>query len=137
MNKISESGFITDSGKPMLPMERLNAFFSAHKGKRIIVRFEAVEPGSTAAQQAYYYGYVLPCVVEALKEHGTRVSEARADRWLLEQFPGDRSETEIGFGKNVTEARNLSREQMCDFLTWLQQYAAENLFIYIEDPQSI
>lgn len=132
-DKISESGIITENGQLRLPMDRLNAFFAANKGKRVVVRFEAAEPGSTALQQAYYYNYVIPCVVEALREQGTRKSEDATDRWLISQYPG-------GFlydGAEQHVARQLTTTQMSDFLDWLKQYAAENLYVYIEDPRTL
>ena len=132
-DKISESGIITDNGQLRLPMDRLNAFFAANKGKRVVVRFEAAEPGSTALQQAYYYNYVIPCVVEALREQGTRKSEDATDRWLMEEYPGGRNPDTI----SLVRARELDQRQMSDFLDWLKQFAAENLYVYIEDPRTL
>lgn len=131
--KISECGTINDNGRLLMPMDRLNAFFSANKGQRVIVRFETAEPGSSKLQLAYYYNYVLPCVVEALREQGTRISEERADRWLIEQYPGGFSYD----GNKQTVARQLTQPQMSEFLEWLKQYAAENLYVYIEDPKTL
>ena len=133
MDKISESGIITDNGQLRLPMDRLNAFFAANKGKRVIVRFEAAEPGSTALQQAYYYNYVIPCVVEALREQGTRESEDAADRWLMEEYPGGGDPDTY----SLARACQLNQRQMSDFLDWLKQFAAENLYVYIEDPRTL
>ena len=133
MDKISESGIITDNGQLRLPMDRLNAFFAANKGKRVVVRFEAATPGSTALQQAYYYNYVIPCVVEALREQGTRKSEDATDRWLMEEYPGGGNPDTV----SLVCARQLDQRQMSDFLDWLKQFAAENLYVYIEDPKTI
>lgn len=133
MDKISESGIITDNGQLRLPMDRLNAFFAANKGKRVVVRFEAATPGSTALQQAYYYNYVIPCVVEALREQGTRKSEDATDRWLMEEYPGGGNPDTV----SLVCARQLDQRQMSDFLDWLKQFAAENLYIYIEDPRTL
>lgn len=131
--KISECGTINDNGRLLMPMDRLNAFFLANRGQRVIVRFETAEPGSSKLQLAYYYNYVLPCVVEALREQGTRISEERADRWLIEQYPGGFSYD----GNKQTVARQLTQPQMSEFLEWLKQYAAENLYVYIEDPKTL
>ena len=131
--KISECGTINDNGRLLMPMDRLNAFFSANRGQRVIVRFETAEPGSSKLQLAYYYNYVLPCVVEALREQGTRISEERADRWLIEQYPSGFSYD----GNKQTVARQLTQPQMSEFLEWLKQYAAENLYVYIEDPKTL
>jgi hypothetical protein len=137
MDKISESGLVGADGRLRMPMDRLNAFFAKHKGERVIVRFESAERGSSAAQLAYYYNYIVPTVQQAFKEIGERKSEQATDRFLLSQYPGDKSESEIGFGVDVLEARFLSNDQMRDFLEWLKQYAAENLYVYIEDPKTL
>lgn len=133
MDKISESGIISADGQLRMPMDRLNAFFAANKGKRVVVRFEAATPGSTALQQAYYYNYVIPCVVEALREQGTRKSEDATDRWLMEEYPGGGNPDTV----SLVCARQLDQRQMSDFLDWLKQFAAENLYVYIEDPKTI
>lgn len=131
--KISEFGRISKDGKLLLPMDRINQFTKSHPGKNIVVRFEVAEPGSTALQQAYYYNYVIPCVVEALRELGTRKSEDATDRWLMEEYPGGGNPDTV----SLVRARQLDQHQMSDFLDWLKQFAAENLFVYIEDPKTI
>ena len=133
MDKISESGLVGADGRLRMPMDRLNAFFAKHKGERVIVRFEAAAPGSTALQLAYYYNYIVPTVCAALLETGQRMTEDWTDRWLVSQFPG-------GFHYEGAEqhiARQLTKTQMSDFLEWLKQYAAENLYVYIEDPKTL
>lgn len=132
-DKISESGIVGQDGRLRMPMDRLNAFFADHKGERVVVRFEVAAPGSSKAQQAYYYQYVLPTIVDALREQGTRMTDERTDRWLMEEYPAGRT-TEM---QTIVFARQLSQNQMSDFLEWLKQYAAENLSVYIEDPRTI
>lgn len=133
-DKISESGRINESGQLLMPMDRLNAFFKVNKGKRVVVRFEAAEPGSTAAQRAYYYNYVLPTITAAFLETGQRMTDDYTDRYLVQEYPQDiRKEN----GEIVLYARELNQTQMSDFLEWLKQFAAENLSVYIEDPRTI
>ena len=136
MDKLSESGIITDNGQLRLPMDRLNAFFAVNKGKRVVVRFEAATPGSTALQQAYYYNYVVPTIQHAFYEQGTRMTETGVDRWLIQNYPN------IGdlYTPNAEPkviGRQLTKTEMADFLEWLKQYAAENLYVYIEDPRTL
>ena len=128
---------IGTDGRLRLPMDRLNACFAEHKGERVVVRFYFDVPGSTAAQKSYYYNYVVPTIRQAFLETGERKSEKAVDKFLIEQYPGDKEEVQIGLGVDVTEARNLDRKQMSDFLEWLKQYAAENLSVYIEDPRTL
>ena len=135
MEKIVESGVIGDDGRLWLPMDRLNMFFREHKGQRVLVTFEALSTKATMAQQSYFYGYVLPTVCEAMKAQGVRMREEEADEFLLEQYPGEPTRDENG--EPVRTARRLGRYTMTDFLSWLHQWAAENLQVYIENPKYI
>ena len=130
-DKISESGIITDNGKLRLPMDRLNAFFAANKGKRVVVRFEAAEPGSTELQLAYYFNYIVPTIQTALWENGDRRTEKQVDLWLRQQCASCYND----YG-GLLEARQISKPDFSDFIEWLKQFAAENLYVYIEDPRT-
>lgn len=130
--KISESGLIGADGKLRMPMDRVNAFFEAHKGERVVVRFESAERGSSELQLAYYFNYVIPTVQTALYETGDRKTERQVDLWLREQCAVCTS----GWG-DLMEARQMSKTDFSEFLEWVKQFAAENLFVYIEDPKTL
>ena len=132
MSKISEFGIVAADGKLRLPMDRLNAFFAANKGKRVVVRFEAAEPGSTELQLAYYLNYIVPTIQTALWENGDRRTEKQVDLWLRQQCASCYND----YG-GLLEARQISKPDFSDFIEWLQQFAAENLYVYIEDPKAI
>ena len=132
MDKISESGIITDNGQLRLPMDRLNAFFAANKGKRVVVRFEAAEPGSSELQLAYYFNYIVPTIQTALWGNGDRRTEKQVDLWLRQQCASCYND----YG-GLLEARQISKTDFSDFIEWLKQFAAENLSVYIEDPRTI
>ena len=132
MDKISESGIITDNGQLRLPMDRLNAFFTVNKGKRVVVRFEAAEPGSTELQLAYYFNYIVPTIQTALWETGDRRTEKQVDLWLRQQCASCYND----YG-GLLEARQISKPDFSDFIEWLKQFAAENLYVYIEDPRTL
>lgn len=137
MKTICEAGSINQAGQLLMPMDRLNQEFARHKGQRVVATFNIVEPGSTEAQQAYYYNYIVPTIKEAFQKMGERKSWAGVDMFLVKEYPGDKSEQQIGLGEDVLFARDLNKSQMSDFLEWLKQYAAENLDTYIEDPKTI
>lgn len=131
-DKISESGIITDNGQLRLPMDRLNAFLAANKGKRVVVRFDAAEPGSSELQLAYYFNYIIPTIQTALWENGDRRTEKQVDLWLRQQCASCYNE----YG-GLLEARQISKPDFSDFIEWLKQFAAENLYVYIEDPRTL
>lgn len=124
---------ITPDGLLRMPMDRLKAFFAEHKGERVVVVFKAAGKEQSKLQTAYYYNYVLPCIVDGMRETGVYISESKADKWLIEQYPGDL----LNDGKQPVFGRELNQTQMSDFLDWLKQFAAENLYIYIEDPRTL
>ncbi len=137
MDKISESGRISETGQLLLPMERLAQEFIKHKGQRVVLKIEFATPGTSIAQLSYYYNYIVPTIVLALHKQGTRKSEKAVDKWLMAQYPGDKEERQLGLGTDVEEAFGLNRSQMQEFLEWLKQFAAENLEVYIDDPRTI
>ena len=130
--KISESGLIGDDGRLRMPMDRVNAFFAAHKGERVVVRFEAAAPGSSELQLSYYFNYVVPTIQTALWETGERKTEKQVDLWLRQQCGNCYND----YG-GLLEARQMSKPDFSEFLEWLKQFAAENLYVYIEDPKTL
>ena len=134
--KISESGRINENGQLLMPMDRINAWCKEHRGERAVIRIEASAPDSTASQQSYYYNYIVPTIQNAFHETGERKTEKAIDKFLVEQYPGDKQI--FGFGVDATKGRELNKIQMADFIEWLKQYAAEPpLSVYIEDPKTL
>jgi len=131
--EITESGLISTKGELKMPMDRIRVFFAQNKGKRVIMRLEAVEPHTSIAQIAYYYKYIIPTIKAALIELGERKTEEQIDRWLMEEYPGGGNSDTY----HLSYARQFSKAQMSDFLDWVKQFAAENLYVYIEDTQTI
>lgn len=145
--KISESGLIGTDGRLRIPMERVNAWCAEHKGERVVIRFDAAAPGSSELQLAYYYNYIVPTIQTALNELGERMNEKKVDEWLRQQCPSifetfippTKEQAEQGYlGCTETKGiRDLSVSEMSDYLDWLKQFAAENLYVYIEDPRTL
>ena len=132
MQKISESGMIGQDGLLRMPMDRLNQEFARHKGQRVIMRIEFAESGSSAAQLAYYFRYIIPTIQTALWDKGDRRTEKQVDMWLRRQCVSCYNE----YG-GILEAQQMSQSDMSDFIEWLKQFAAENFHVYIEDPRVI
>ena len=129
--KISESGLINQQGQLKMPMDRLNEFFQQHKGKRIIMQIEAVEKGTSMAQIAYWYKYIVPTVQKGLKEMGERKNVRQVDIWLREKY-GEYDENE-----KLVEPIGMSRDSFADMIDQIKQMGAEYLGIYIEDSRTI
>lgn len=129
--KISESGLINQRGQLKMPMDRLNEFFQKHKGKRIIMQIEAVEKGTSMAQIAYYFKYIVPAVQKGLRDMGERKTVRQVDIWLRERY-GEQDEN-----GRLIEVVGMSRSSFADFIDQIKQMGAEYLGIYIEDSKAI
>lgn len=116
----------------LIPMDRVNEFCQQNKGNRIVVRFEAAQPGTSEAQLAYYFNYILPTIRAAMWETGERMTEKQTDLFLRQQCGSCYND----YG-GLLEARQMKRGDFSDFIDWLKQYAAENLSVYIEDSKLI
>ena len=130
--KISESGMIDAAGLLRMPMDRLNPLFASHRGQRVIARFEIVEPGTSAAQRAYYFNYIIPTIQTALLQTGERKTERQTDMWLRRQCSSCYNEQ-----GGILEVDEMPQSDFSLFLEWIKQFAAENLYVYIEDPKTI
>ena len=123
---------IGPDGKLRMPMDRLNEFMSHHAGKRVVMKIEVAEPGSSALQLAYYHNYIVPTIQTALLEQGDRKTERQVDLWLRQQCGSCYND----YG-GLLEARQLTKADFSDFIDWLKQFAAENLSVYIEDSKTL
>ena len=105
-------------------MQEIRNRCALFKGKRIVVTIEVLAGDCTENQKAYYFGYVVPTVQDAMRELGERRNSRQVDLLLRTSYPD-------WTGKSIDQ---FDKREMSDFLQWVQQYAAENLNVYIDDP---
>lgn len=125
------SGIINQQGGLLLPMEQVNDFCRKYPGSRVLLRIEAIGAATSAAQRRYYFGYVVPEIRAALAEQGTILSDEETDEFL-------RGECALCYreGELMTVGQ-MPGKTFGYFLEWLKQYAAENLYVFIDDPKDI
>lgn len=139
MSKITQTGITTSSGELLLPMGELNEWLNEHRNCRIIITFEAVPRGTSKAMTGYYYGYVVPAFRRGFANTGLHLTLAETERRIREISPVMIDEQFEG-GKVQTRLRGLSEldpSEVQQFFLDISQYAAENLYIAIEDPRAI
>lgn len=122
--KIQTTGRIDADGRLLLPLTDLRNKCGRYQNKRIVITIEILDGTCTENQKAYYFGYVVPTVQAAMLELGERRSATQTDLFLRTEYPSFN-------GKPIDQ---FDKREMSDFLQWIQQYAAENLNTYIEDP---
>ncbi len=122
--RIQVTGRIDKDGQVLMPVQEIRNRCAQFKGRRIVVTIEVLAGDCTENQKAYYFGYVVPTVQDAMRELGERRNSRQVDLLLRTSYPE-------WTGKSIDQ---FDRREMSDFLQWVQQYAAENLNVYIDDP---
>lgn len=122
--RIQVTGRIDKDGQVLMPVQEIRNRCALFKGRRIVVTIEVLAGDCTENQKAYYFGYVVPTVQDAMRELGERRNSRQVDLMLRTSYPD-------WTGKSIDQ---FDRREMSDFLQWVQQYAAENLNVYIDDP---
>lgn len=122
--RIQVTGRIDKDGQVLMPVQEIRNRCALFKGRRIVVTIEVLAGDCTENQKAYYFGYVVPTVQDAMRELGERRNSRQVDLLLRTSYPD-------WTGKSIDQ---FDKREMSDFLQWVQQYAAENLNVYIDDP---
>ena len=105
--------------------DEMRDFLRRNKGRRIIVTLEAHDKGSTPAQLAYYRLKILPDLQEAFRKLGNRMTIEDVEELMLSEY------------YKQIRIPELDKEDMSDWIDFLKQYAAENLFTFIDDYRTI
>lgn len=120
MCKVVEYGRVSQDGGVKLPMDRVRQELRKSAGKRVLVTFVVMEEPSEA-MLGYYYGYILPTVRKALYELGEIYTDDETSDFLSSAYGSDEWKHD--------------KDEMRKYIEFLQQYAAENLDVYIHDPE--
>lgn len=141
--EISATGVVNSNGGLVMPMAELNEFFRKHKGERIVARFFVAPSRCSDALKGYYYHYVVPTIKRALWETGDRKTEEQTERFLRELSPTCYEEQSYieggnsGYNTRLREIPELSNAEMLEHLETIRQFAAEELNVFVDDPQTI
>lgn len=140
---ISATGTINANGGLVMYMGELNAFFAQHKGERIVARFVVAPVGSSEALKGYYFHYVVPTIRTALWQTGDRKTEEQTERFLRELSPVCYDDNpcfdngEIRYNPRLREIPELSNSELIEHIDCIRQFAAEELNVYVDDPQTL
>lgn len=141
MREFSCTGKITEKGQLSMYMGELNAFFSKHKGKRVIAKFYVAPMGTSEALKGYYFHVVVPSFRQALYETGVRKTDEQTEIWLREISPVTyESIIDISTGKysnRIKEISELDNAELVEHIEHLKQIAAEEFNLYIEEPNAL
>lgn len=139
--EINVTGIINKDGKIEMYMGELKAFAHNNKNARIVATFRIYNPGTSAALKGYYYNYIVPTIRRALWELGDRRTLKDAEQWLRRISPITvHSEFDPGtekYNDTIRDISDLDSYEMVEHIEFIRQMAAEELNVYIDDPNMI
>lgn len=139
--EINVTGIINKDGKIEMYMGELKAFAHNNKNARIVATFRIYNPGTSAALRGYYYNYIVPTIRRALWELGDRKTLKDTEQWLRCSSPITvHSEFDPGTDKyndTIRDISDLDSSEMVEHIEFIRQMAAEELNLYIDDPNVI
>ena len=117
-------------------MEVRNAL-KMYAGKRVVFSVERKYNKRSNSQNRFFHGVVLPLIGEALIESG--YNEARSHEWVkdfvkVNCLTQDVVTEEGQVFKSIRRTSELTTSEFNDLIATVQQWASENLGIYIPDP---
>lgn len=129
----------TDNGKPAMPKIKraeVDAFYQKYSDRNIEVKF-SVLPKRSVQENRYYFGVVLPMMVEAANSYGNDFDVDSMHEWCKKEFNGQDVINAEGviIGRKGLTTTDLNNEEFFDgYLEQIRKYAAENFYITIPDP---
>ena len=118
--------------------KKLNEAFRALNGKDVIVTIQKRRSKRSNAQNDFFHGVVIPIVQQGYLDAGW--NEARSADWTkaeIKKFCLIRQAVNEKTGEvkdYVGDTSGLTKSEFMDFIADIQQWAAENLGIYVPDP---
>lgn len=137
--EIETTGTVDQSGRLKMYMGELNAFLAQHKGERILARFTAVPVGTSEALTGYYFKYIVPTIRAALVEIGEWKTEQATEQWLRQQCPicVVERETNGTYIPDYLTVPEMGNAAMVEYVEWIKEFAAENLNVFIDEPETL
>lgn len=150
--ELNLTGTINQNGK--LNMYSQHEFFNwleQHRGKRVQMTFRVYEPGTSVALRGYYANKVLPDIREAFKEQGSAMTLKETEEYCRQLSPvcwheilnPETGNWEywlreiIDLDRGIKDQEELSNGELVEHLEFLKKWAAENLGVFIDDPQTL
>lgn len=130
---------INKSGTLYLDTPDLQEFCRQHPDRAVIVRVELLPIEPSQKSLSYYWKVVVPTIQRGLYDTGVNYSISQTDKFIRSNMPVTLEETwEDGHVKTrVRTLDELDTAEINELIEQLKIYAAENLYVYIEEPERI
>ena len=118
--------------------DHFKKFLQDNKESQIIFHVEVLDKDPSRSLIGYYYAKIVPDCVEAHREKGNYILEAKCEQELREACPFMHEET-VDYKTGVYTSRlksvpELTHKELIEYFSFVRMWAHENLHLYIKDP---
>lgn len=139
VRKIAITQRISDKGEINLETADVKEFCRQHKGKAVVVRIELLPTPASEKSLAYYWKVVIPTIQRGLYELGNDLTQEATDEFVRGLMPVCLDERLIKgrMHRRVRPIDELDAAEFNEMIEQLKVWAAENLQVYVEEPENL
>ena len=133
------SGKVTDGKLKLVHQERFKKELETFEGCTVTLTVHKKKNKRSNAQNAYYWGVVVPLVQEGVRDMGEKLTAEQIHEMLKREcLKGELVNTETGHIVNFARSTTgLTTVEFMDFVDDIHQFAAEFLNLQIPDPNEV
>ena len=133
---LTYSGKVKNGELKIVNRSQFNRELEYFEGKDVEVQVRKKRKKRSLMQNAYYFGVVVPCVVEGLKDVGYRVNRELTHEFLKSKFAREEivNEETSEVLSIIGSTAKMTTSKMMDYFAEITQWAAEFLNIQIPLP---
>jgi len=134
-------GGVSDGVLKISDRKRFDSEIKMFEGKRVEISIKKSKKTRSNPQNSYYWGVVIPCVLNGLTDLGNAgLTNDIVHSFLKDRFIQEGAEIIIPKTAEVIKMKTtttLSTTQMMGYIADIQQFSAEILGVVIPDPTPI
>ena len=133
------SGKVTDGKLKLVHQERFKKELKTFEGCTVTLTVHKKKNKRSNAQNAYYWGVVVPLVQEGVRDMGDKLTADQIHEMLKREcLKGELINKNTGQVVNFARSTTgITTTEFMDFIEDIQRFAAEFLGIEIPDPREI
>lgn len=125
-----------EHGEIIAHWDKVGEFCGQHKGKAAFMRIELQPTEPSEKTKNYFYGYIVPELRNAFMENGEHLTKEQTYNRIREICPlfSEQTRENGQWRTHLKEFEDLDQAEANEVIDFLFQWAAENLFLILENP---
>jgi hypothetical protein len=129
-------GTISADGKlSVYDQQKLNEWRMKHAGCNIVLTVKVKRKDRSTPQNAYYWGVVVPIVMDAINKYGNEYDAMDTHEFLKGRFNTKAVDVNEGYSLQIPQSTaSLDTKEFGSYVGQIQQFASMVLGVYVPSP---